>query len=201
MDDETSQTKTVYVCGPLTELPPLDQARVKKLYERIGDLCRETLGHRAFVPHEHYDPIKHANFTPQQVDAGERKQVCELTSHLVVVAEMASWGGGIEVEMANRHGVPAIVLVPLGKRTSRLLLGNPTVMIVYYYKDEEDALSWLGDALLYTSVMQRAKESLAEHFAAIAPPTPEAIAEDIRKRLNGEPQNPATAAPHTPDGF
>ncbi len=64
-----NQTKTAYVCGPLTELPPETQAQVKTFYERIGDLHGELFGRRAFVPHEYYDPIKHAHFTPQDVIA------------------------------------------------------------------------------------------------------------------------------------
>ncbi|HRH23899.1 MAG TPA: hypothetical protein PK295_04720, partial [Candidatus Magasanikbacteria bacterium] len=98
--------KVPYICGPLTELDPKDHARIKILYSQLGDVCERVLGVRAFVPHEHYDPIIHASYTPQQIDAAERTQVCENTSLLVVVAEAPSWGGGIEVEMAWRSNVP-----------------------------------------------------------------------------------------------
>ena len=78
--------KTGYVCGPLTELADGEKTRVKSFYERIGDACEEVTGLRAFVPHEHFDPIKHARFTPEQVDKTERNQVCGRTSILIVVA-------------------------------------------------------------------------------------------------------------------
>jgi len=119
--------KPAYVCGPLTELAPNVQAEVKTFYSAIADACKEIMGIRAFVPHEHFDPEKHAHFTPEQVDEAERNQVCNETSLLIVVAIAPSWGGGIEVEMAYCNDVPAIVLHPHEKRVSRLLLGNPAV--------------------------------------------------------------------------
>lgn len=139
--------KVPYICGALTELPPDMQTWVKTFYSQLGDVCREELGERAFVPHEHFDPVKHAEFTPQDVDRAERHQVCGCTSLLIVVAIEPSWGGGIEVEMANRSNVPVLVLRPKGKRISRLLLGNPSVVAVYEYENVEDVLSWLRTIL------------------------------------------------------
>ena len=145
------KSKPAYVCGPLTELSPEEQGGVKRFYEKIADVCEESLGIRAFVPHEHYDPIKNASFTPQQVDEAERRQVCENTSLLIVVAIAPSWGGGIEVEMAHRSGVPAIVLCEKEKleqgKISRLLRGNPAVKAVVMYTSYEEALQALAHFL------------------------------------------------------
>lgn len=141
------EEKTPYICGPLTELVPDEQVRVKKFYEKIGDLCQEVLGARGFVPHEHYDPIKHAGFTPSQVDEGERDRVCNKTSLLIVATPAPSWGGGIEVEMAYRSGVPIILLCQADKlearQISRLLRGNPGIKETIVYKDEADGLAKL----------------------------------------------------------
>jgi len=139
--------KPVYVCGPLTELPPGKQETTKRFYERIADLCKEVTGVRAFVPHEHYDPVKHASYTPPQVDAAERRQVCEHTSCLIVVPVAPSWGGGIEVEMAYRSGIPVILLCESEKieqrKISRLLRGNPSVAAEIPYTTEKEALEKL----------------------------------------------------------
>ena len=78
--------KSAYICGPLTELPLANQANVKAFYSAIGDLFQAATGIRAFVPHEHYDPIAHAHFMPDAVDGFERLQVCENTSLLVAIA-------------------------------------------------------------------------------------------------------------------
>jgi hypothetical protein len=144
--------KTAYVCGPLTELPLFLQKSVKRFYERIADTCQDCMGERAFVPHEHFDPIKHANFSPAQVDEAERRQVCERTSLLIVVVSFGpSWGGGIEVEMARQNDVPVIILRQEDKKVSRLLLGNPAVRAVLSYKDEDEAISLLRNALSITT--------------------------------------------------
>lgn len=136
--------KTVYICGPLTELAPEEQAQVKRFYEQLADVCEKVIGIRAFVPHEHYDHVKHANYTPAQVDEAERKQVCKNTSLLLAVPVAASWGSGIEVEMAYRSGVPVIVLCEEKRleqrKISRLLRGNPAVAKIIVYKDQEQAL-------------------------------------------------------------
>ena len=143
--------KKSYVSGPLTELSLEDQGIAKKFYERIADVCQQALGVRAFVPHEHYDPIKNASFTPQQVDEAERRQVCENTSLLIVAAIAPSWGGGIEVEMAYRSKVPAVVLCEKEKldqrKISRLLRGNPAVKEIIVYENYEEALSKLSNFL------------------------------------------------------
>jgi len=142
---------TPYICYALTELAPETREQAKAFYVRVADACEATIGVRGFVPHEHFDPIKHANYTPSDVDGAERRQVCENTSIVIVVALAPSWGGGIEVEMANRSGVPVIILCKkeqLEKRlVSRLLRGNPAVRQVIAFQTEEDAVSQLSVAL------------------------------------------------------
>lgn len=143
--------KPVYICGPLTELAPGRQEHAKHLYQSMADIFEKRTGIRAFVPHEHYDPVKNANFTPAEIDAAERKQVCEGSSALAVVAIEPSWGGGIEVEMANRTGIPVFIFCEREKleqrKISRLLRGNPAVAEIIAYDSEEDALGKL-DALI-----------------------------------------------------
>lgn len=143
--------KTAYICGPLTELKAEGKTRVKNFYQRIGDVCEEITGSRAFVPHEHFDPIKHAHFTPQQVDETERNQVCNKTSVLIVAAIAPSWGGGIEVEMANQNNVPVVLLCERKKmqarQISRLLRGNPAVRVIIEYDTEDEAILELKKAI------------------------------------------------------
>lgn len=151
--EDLIKIKCPYVCGPLTELPSWQQESVKSFYTDIADVCQNVLGVRAFVPHEHFDPALHANFSPQEVDESERRQVCELTSCLIVVAIAPSWGGGIEVEMAYRSGVPIIILCEQQKikdrKISRLLRGNPGVKAILAYKNKEQALELLGQELTH----------------------------------------------------
>ena len=146
--------KVPYICGALTNLPIEMRDPVKVFYSAIGDLFGEICGRRAFVPHEHYDPIKFAHYTPKEVDQAERNQVCHKTSLLVVCADFDSWGGGIEVEMARANNVPVIILGLEGKKISRLLLENEAVKEVIYYKDLNHALvllrEWIRAHLILT---------------------------------------------------
>jgi len=143
--------KVAYVCGPLTELPIGQREEIKLLYSRIGDLCKKVLGERAFVPHEHFDPVQHPNATPRKLDAAIRKQVSGKASVLIVLTFAPSWGGGIEVEIANANKVPVIITrqytkhngVSLGRPVSRLLLGNPAVRAVVPFENYEDLLERL----------------------------------------------------------
>ncbi len=140
--------KIPYICYALTELDPAIRDEAKAFYVRAADACEEILGTRGFVPHEHYDPM---NFTPTQVDEAERKQVCEHSSLLVVIALAPSWGGGIEVEMANQTSIPAILLCEKAKLEahliSRLLRGNPAVKQIIAFTDYDDAITQLKVAL------------------------------------------------------
>lgn len=155
--------KTAYICGPLTELKSDQREAVKKFYERLADVYESITGIRAFVPHEHYDPVMHAQFTPQEIDLAERWQVMMKTSLLIAVAIEPTWGGGIEVEMANRSGVPAVVVCPEEKlherKISRLLRGNPTVSRIIAYSSHDDALSAFTDYLRQTTFSRNATQN------------------------------------------
>lgn len=144
-----SKPKVAYICGPLTDLPLEVQIETKILYELLGSVCEYELGFRGFVPHEHTDPIKHAHFTAQEVYKRDFEQVSKRTSVLIIVAVAPSWGGGMEVAWAQSANVPIIVMIPAGKKTSRLLRGGPGILNILEYKGTTDACRLLADALRY----------------------------------------------------
>lgn len=131
----------LFGCRPFTFYTAQE---AKRFYEQLAKVFIEPIGEPAFLPHKHYDPIVFAHFTSEEVDEAERRIVCKETFLLVVVAVSASWGGGIEVEMAHRSGVPVVVLYPKYRRVSRLLKGNPAVQETIEYEDHQHALRRLG---------------------------------------------------------
>jgi hypothetical protein len=133
-------SKVPYIGGALSDVPPDIQDEVKRFYSELGDLFVAVCGARAFVPHEHCDPIAMAHFSPQEVDAIERPQVCKKTSLFVAVDLFPSTGLGIEVEMAYRSDVPVVILAKEGKRISRLFSGNPGVVEILRYTSYADAI-------------------------------------------------------------
>lgn len=159
--------KRVYVCGPLTELDPSDQEAVKSLYSQIGDRVAEVTGLRAFVPHEHYDPVAAAHFTPQEVYAAESRQILDQTSALLVIAIEPTWGGGVEVGLCNLAkdhriaDVPVVVFAPSEKLEarpcliSRMLRGGPAVRAVRGYITGNDLLDEVTQELMKLGLSKR----------------------------------------------
>jgi len=170
MSDAT-KAKVPYICGALTELDPSHIDKVKAFYSQLGDTCIEVLGERGFVPHEHYDPIKTAEIENTVVYEAERKIVTEQTSLLIVYAIEPSWGAGIEVGWANEHKVPIVVLVPKGKKVSRLLTGGRMVRAIISVRDYDHAIleikAWLlefDEALKARAEHDRHIQDLQDHL-------------------------------------
>ena len=115
--------KTPYLCSSLTELSLNLQDEVKEFLSAIGDGCKAVLGVRAFVPHEHYDPVKYPHFKDTDVFDAESTQISERTSLVVVVYLEPSWGGGAEIALAGECKIPVLFLCPTGKKISRYVSG------------------------------------------------------------------------------
>ena len=149
--------KPAYICGALTELPKEIRKKLEPMYRELADVCEKVLGMRAFVPHEHFGPIKHANYTPAEVDRNERRQVTRCTSLLIVVTEEPSWGGGIEVEMANQADIPIVLLCPRdkleAKKVSRLVRGNPGIIHEASYVSLKQVPEILRESLIHIKEM------------------------------------------------
>ena len=82
-----------YICGPLTELPEEVCEQAKCFYSQLADVCEEVMGERAFVPHEHYDPVAHASFTPQRLmqQSGNRFACAPTWSSLLPFSRAGRW--------------------------------------------------------------------------------------------------------------
>ena len=140
------EERFVYVCGPLTGLDEKEGARLRHLYEEIGELCGYLFDTPGFVPHKHFDPITNPDPSPFEVERSDRAAVLSSLC-LVAIADHPSWGGGIEVEIARANNIPVILIWRKGTKVSRLLRGNPAIKAEFEYESEEDALMFLEDEL------------------------------------------------------
>jgi len=134
--------RSAYVCGPLPELPSEHQITMRILYAAIADVFKEVAGVRAFVSHEHFDPVAHANDKSSEIHVAKQDQICNETYLVVVVAKAPFSGHDIEVEMARQSGIPAIIV---GEREElraqeifRLRHSNPAVVDVIPYDSLDD---------------------------------------------------------------
>ncbi len=120
--------KRPYICGPLTDLPVNLQAGVKQLYQNLAEVCQEELGVRGYVPHEHTDPIMHASISAAEVHDRDKQIVCNNSDYIIAVPLFPSTGAGMEIGWAEDHMIPVILLLPAGKKITRLVLGSPAVV-------------------------------------------------------------------------
>lgn len=161
-----AQIQAPYICGPLTELRLDERDFAKAFYTQLADICKEVLGVRGWVPHEHYDPVVHSSFRPHQVYEAEHNIVCQQTSLLVVCAIGPSWGGGMEVAWAEQHQVPGVLLCNAIQlrdgKVSRLLRGSPI------FRHNKQFLPPEGESILACADFDDAARRFKEWLGAAA---------------------------------
>lgn len=130
----------VFISGALTDISNPDHEKHK--YERIGHLCEEK-GLQAYLPHTFTDPDLHAHVSAQEVYKIDRYHVA--TSCLVIAfVDIPSLGVGQEIEIAQEHGVPTILVHHRDNRLSRMTRGSPGIVTEIRYHDLEDAIQQLS---------------------------------------------------------
>jgi len=128
--------RKIFISGALTGIPNPDHAKAN--YERLGWVCKE-LGLESYIPHNHTDPIKHCHVSARQVYETDKYHVC--TAGLVIAyMGIPSFGVGQEIEIAQAHGVPVLLLCERGKPLSRMTRGSPNVVAEIRFDDFEEAL-------------------------------------------------------------
>jgi hypothetical protein len=143
MDSQSAvRSGEAYVSGALTALE--DGARVRLFYELLAEVV-ESVGLRAYLP-QRTNGVNGGQLEPRAMYDIDRAHV---TSARVVVAYagVASFGVGIEVELAREHAVPVVLVVERERAVSRLLLGNPAVVDVVRFADLDGLRRGLAAAL------------------------------------------------------
>ncbi len=140
----------IYISGALTGLEQKTLDEMKDFYEKMMDVC-EQCGFYGYVPHLRTDPKKHHHFTPEQIDDMDRSAV-KNSSALVACLDIASFGVGIEIEMANTFRIPVIAIYSQKNfddaKISQLARGNPAICFRIHYAGYEEALGYLKDYLI-----------------------------------------------------
>ena len=147
----------VYVSGPLTNLREEGQKSVKRLYERIEDICVEY-GVHCYLPHKKSDPRKHSDLSSAEVYKMDEKEV--ISSDLIVAyAGYPSHGVGSEIQLANQKDIPVLLLIEERKSISRMLDGNPSIEGRIVFKNLKD-LEYKFKASLKRYIKNASEESL-----------------------------------------
>ncbi len=135
----------VFFAGALTNLK--DYKKTEAFYLRLADAVKDC-GHDYFWAFLNgTDPNIERTHTPQYVydtDTGSLK-----TSDLMVayIGE-PSTGVGVEIEYANTHNIPVVILYEKDNWTSRMARGCPSVKKEIVFTSEEDACAQLKEYLI-----------------------------------------------------
>lgn len=112
-----------YMASVLTGLSEAEEEIIFKRQDLIEDVC-EINNIKVHVPRKVTHPKKHSHVTPGEVYSSDRKKVLE-SDFVIVMTDKPSFGVGIEVGLCINALIPVIILSPIDKKVSRMLLGIP----------------------------------------------------------------------------
>jgi hypothetical protein len=140
----TSTVKTAYIAGPITHAEDFEAS--KTFYETVGEVC-ESMGISSVIPHRD-------NWCNESPDLGNSpavfdwsvKQAEECDVTIAQVGE-PSLGTGGELMAAYAAGKKIVLLSEKGRRVSRFVHGNPSVVYHIEYESHEMAMRQLKNVL------------------------------------------------------
>ena len=151
---------TVYISGQLTTDDETRKQTLLHLYETLGEACRAK-AFDPYIPHIHTG-LFIGDETLECSDVCERDRNAVAGSCLIVVyIGEPSIGVGIEIEVAYREGVPAVLVYERflfeQRKLSPMPLGHPAVIGHIAFSDIANA-QWQLRVFLH-----RFRERLPEH--------------------------------------
>lgn len=126
----------IMVVGPLTVYH--DHKQVREFYDEIIKTCKK-IGFRAYNSHKFTDPYKHPHIKPKEVYYIDKKLVSDVKLVIAYVGS-PSTGTGQELEIAADNDVPIILVFEKGRKISRMVLGNPSIINKITFSNCKEAL-------------------------------------------------------------
>ncbi len=137
----TSSIKSLYMSGGLTHAP----AEVRDLYNELQAEVTD-MGLDMYCPHQHSDPQKGTEHSPEEIYEMDKKLVAEKDVTIAYVGS-PSYGVGMEIEMAHSAGKPIVLIHEEGKKVPRIVGGCPSVVYTIEFSDISDARKKLKQVL------------------------------------------------------
>jgi len=134
----------IFFASPLTNLKNPDKS--KAFFTRLDDAAKKLKYETFWAFQNGTDPNVERILSAPEV---YRKDTDALQNSDLMIAYITepSSGVGIEVEYANTHNIPVVVLYEKGVWTSRMLRGCPSVKKEIIYETEDDAVRQLTEYL------------------------------------------------------
>lgn len=151
-----------YIAGRLTGLPPTKANQYKKMYESAAQICEE-LGFKAYLPHEHTDPLKHPLVSPTEVYLTDTGKVRDAKIVIAFIDE-PSFGVGTELGYAAVYETFVILVHHLGVPVSRMVFGNPSVIGIVPYSKWEEAIEVLRQTILSRAELINISDEIVDYY-------------------------------------
>ncbi|MHA1440067.1 MAG: XRE family transcriptional regulator [Promethearchaeota archaeon] len=129
----------IYISGALTPTNINNPEELKNFYEKIAKVCNEQ-GFIAYLPHLNTDPIKFPQYSPKDVYKINTSKILEST-FIIAYVGIPSLGVGSEIEFANQHKIPIILLYEKNRRISRHIRGTPLVQWEIKFISHKDCIN------------------------------------------------------------
>src|SRR3989344_1064249 len=133
----------IMVVGALTTYH--DHKQIREFYDEIIKKCKQ-IGFKAYNAHKFTDPYKHPHIKPSDVYYIDKKLVSDVRLVIAYVGS-PSTGTGQELEIAADNDVPIILVYEKGKKISRMVLGNPSIINKIIFSNRKEALEKIGKAV------------------------------------------------------
>src|SRR5438874_7111183 len=114
-----------YLASPLTGLPPEEEEDLFRRQDLIMRVC-EANNIEIHAPKEATHPSRHPDIPAGFVYSLDREKVLQ-ADFVIVMTDRPSHGVGIEAEKAATALIPLVLCSPKGQKTSRMLLGIPSL--------------------------------------------------------------------------
>jgi len=139
----TDDPVSIYFASGLTSLNS-DQHSIVEL---VSGLLAEFCSDQKICVHQpvlHTDPANTPDLTPEQVRQIDHEKVAS-SDALIVLADFASWGGGMEIVWAERLRLPMLLLARDHESISRLLRGSTADVHIHEWRNHNDLrAAWHG---------------------------------------------------------
>lgn len=134
----------IFFAGPLTNLK--SYRKTESFYTRIANVAKKRGFEYFWAFLKGTDPNKERKIPAKEVYRRDTKELAKSDIMVAYIGE-PSTGTGVEIEYANRHHIPVVVLYEKGNWTSRMARGCPAVKKEIVFTSEKDALTQF-DSLL-----------------------------------------------------
>lgn len=136
----------IFFAGPLTNLK--DYKKTEAFYTKLATVAKNR-GFDFFLAFLNgTDPNKEHEISAQEVYKRDTDQLAKSDIMIAYIGE-PSTGTGVEIEYANTHKIPVVVLYEKRNWTSRMARGCPSVTKEIIFSSEDDAIRQF-DTLLST---------------------------------------------------